>query len=415
MKARNFIIIIVIQYLLLVFVSAVFELSVISSRAKEVKELIMAAADMALEQVQLVDDFMGYNANKERLMLPFPSRNGEGFVKTDLFLATTGYDSTDPNNKKKIFDYLYNSPTSNDLRILAARASSIRVPVRYWTGGVPGNPLSWYYIPKLSLMGTEIFGTSGTQALRIRDAGGNYTDPAFDQSLYTTYGLLSPYRTTGGEDYYNTPLNLGVTYINRDLLAKLFINNVDNLMREKYNGHANLNTAKGGDGILVGQTFTNEQIATLEEYNPINNGSFSVLRGEEFYNGSDARVFMGVQPDISYKVIDMYDPANDEMLKILFGGYTGGFSSKAQYLKDLDKHIINPATGRPYDSKPIVVAKVTFYLDVVIPYFMVTNRDFRQSLANGDHMFDIQPVGGVDTVVDGARRISYTRFFAVTP
>lgn len=408
MKARNILIILAVQYLLIVFLSGVLELMVIGQRAKEVKSVLMSSADMALEQIQLVDDFLGYG-NNDSLLVSFPSRNGTGFVKEDLFLATTGFDSRNDHSKMDIFNYLYNSPTSNDLRILANRASGVRIPVRYWNGF---GGMSWYTIPALSLMGTDLFG-AGSKALSVKDAQGSPVANDKAASLYEAYGLNSITRLSGDEEYYNTPLNTGVTYLNKDLLSKLFINNVDHMMREKYSTQ-NLNSPEGGNGILVGSTYNTEQLKDMSTYNPINNGSFSVLRGTEFINNASVSTFTGVTPTVEYKVIDMYDPANDNMLSILFGGNKGSFPTKARYLWDLDKHINNPITNAPYTSKPIVVAKVTFYLDVVIPYFSLTNREFRKTFNDGEHMFDIQPTAE-DTNIDGARRISYTRFFAVTP
>ncbi|MNV41189.1 hypothetical protein D3C71_1328180 [compost metagenome] len=290
--------------------------------------------------------------------------------------------------------------------MLVSRLDSIRKPVRYWNSTRTG--LDWYYIPTSSLLGVELLPWSN--ALKVKDRYGNYVDDGLTRSLYQTYDLNEVKKVSGDKTYFNTPVNIGVTYLNEEVLGAMFINNIDLLMRQKYSD--NLNTPGGGDGVLKGVTFSDKISGDLSVYNPINNGSFSVLRGEQLNPVGASRSFRGVKPLVEYKVIDMYDDRNDSVLRNLFGSYSGGYSTKAAYLKSLDSDTINPETGMPFESKPFVISKVTFYLDVIIPYFSVTARELRSSLGEGDNFIDVLPK---EKSVGGSRRICYTRYFAVTP
>lgn len=405
MRLRNIIIILVINYLCLLVVSGFMESNSLATKAKNLQMLIRTAADMALEQSQVVDDFLSYGG-RDTYTIKMPSSNGSGFVETDLFEGVFGITSRVDSNKERIFSSLYNN---NDFKMLSLRLEPIEKPVRYWN--LSRNGFSWYYIPTISMMGTDIL-PSGRATKGIKDMYGNYVPESFASEIFQIYGLDSHVHTSGGREYYNTPINLGITYLNEHLLGTLFMNNLDLLMRQKYN--SNLNTADGGDGILEGETFSDYIRGDLDEYNPINNGEFTILRGQQNPNVVSVKSFPGVKPLVLYKVIDMYDSRNDAILIDLFGPRKGSFSSKAEYLKDLDRHVLNPVTMRPYETKPFVVAKATFYVDVIVPYFSVVMRELRSNVVEGSTNF-IDLVPEDPEGVAGTRRISYTRYFAVSP
>jgi hypothetical protein len=406
-KARNIIIIFVVNYALMIFVSGLIELSVLSKKAKEMQNIMRTSADMALDQTQVVGDFLlTGSATGDRYKINMPRSNGSGFVETDLFGGLYNLNSEVETNTGYIFAKLYiNSDFSN----LSKSLDAVRKPVRYWNASKTG--FVWYYIPTISLMGTDIL-PKYQSTVGVKDASGNYVSESLAADLMSVYGLNSHIKLSGGKQYFNTPVNLGITYLNKDLLGSLFMNNIDLLMRLKYEG--NLNNPNGGNGILKGTTYANKVQGDLQGSNPINNGSFSVLRGKQRSSLPSVRSFDGVAPNITYKVIDMYNRSNEDLLVSLFGGNKGGFKFKADYLKSLDASLRNPVTNAPYITKPIVVAKVTFYMDVVVPYFTLIAREFRGSLGDKTTNFlEVKP-----TTADGAhgtRRLAYTRFFAVTP
>lgn len=393
--------------MILLVVSGFLEMHVLSEKAKHIQMTIRTAGDMALQQSQVIDEYLTYGG-RDSYKLLMPSDDGNGFVETNLFGGVFNLTSEIETNNEAIFDRMY---MNNDFWMLSERSNALRSPVKYWNSEDPANRtgFSWYYITKMSMIGTDKLPPN---AKKVKTASGGYVSDSFAEEIFTAYRLKSHIKTTGGEDYYNTPLNFGVTYLNEDLLRVLFMNNMDLLMRIKYRD--NLNTPEGGNGILKGTTYADKVTDELDKHNPINDGLFTLLRGNKVASTPDVQSFEGVKPLITYKVIDMYDTANDDLLVHLFGAKKGGFSSKAEYLKELDRDKLNPVTNQPYTTKPIVVAKVTFYVDVVVPYFNVIIRELRSFAGLSTNNFvDMSPdnPGGVD----GTRRIEYTRYFAVTP
>ena len=292
---------------------------------------------------------------------------------------------------------------------------------------------NWYYVPKIFQMGNDITGLSSidykdfTKDLNVvyqnSVVGGKYqsskdTDMAGIWNMYelnnskkTTYTYVGGAGTGTPVSYYFTPISLGITYINEDLLQALFINNIDLLMRSKYMNFDNydLNSEKCGNGVLKGAFYPElTDTNSLSAWNPINNGAFTFLRGSAISGTAyGAQLFEGtVKPKIEYIVIDMYnnDTKNNEVLQQVLGprftenttdgtyfndGITAakyaGKTISGSLLHEIDKESIktyeNIIYGReqasPLDHKPMVVAKVTFYADFVIPYSTVSLREMR--------------------------------------
>lgn len=410
-KARNIVIIFVLNYLAIVAVSAFLEMNVINSKAREVMETITTAADMSLEQTQAIDEYLS-KASSKGYQLTTPDKHGNGFIKSDVYSAMLGIDTSTPTGKEQVFNKLYNN---NDFKMLAKRAGVMKTPIKYWDSPAY-NTFLWYYMPTVSAVGTEIIPEETTKNfLRVENSHGVKLNSEWSTAIMKAYGVDKAKKLSNNVEYYNTPLAYGVTYLNEDLLSRLFVNNMDMLMRYKY--EADLNTPEGGNGILEGATYhsriTRESKDAIKDSNVINNGIFSFARHRSIDTGANTTAFEGVKPQIQYKLIDMYDADNDRLLKYLFGSNTDGYSSKAEYLKSLDTARINPVTNRPWDTKPFVVAKVTFYADVYVPYFSFIFRDLSSAL--GDETTNFIDIKDEGTNPDGSRRISYTRFFAVTP
>lgn len=406
MKARYFLLIFVVNYMVMLIVSGYYELNAISRKAREIQTVMRTASDLSLQQTQMVDGFMGYTS-QDKLEILMPDSDGSGFEKVDMFEGTMGLPSEVEGNKEQIFRKLYDN---NDMKMLASRLNAMRKPVRYWDQTRTG--ITWYYLPTISMLGLDVLPPERS-IKGIKDKHGKFIGENMANEIFNMYDLDNHKKYSGGQLYFNTPLNLGVTYLNEDFLSTVFVNNVDNLMRLKYD-ERDLNTESGGNGLLKGSTYAEKFKGDLNQYNPVNNGSFSILRGTQNPDVTSVKSFEGVKPLIVYKVIDMYDPSNDSLLEYMFGGNTGTYSSKADYLKNLDRDYINPATGSQFAKKPIVVAKVTFYLDVVVPYSSFIIRELAGSLDQGANNFlSLKPSGS--TGQGGATRMAYTTYFAVTP
>lgn len=408
MRARNIVLIFIVNYVLMLFVSAVWEISVINERAKTLQTYMSTASDMALQQTQMVDDILANTSEDNTQSIMMPKANGDGFTKIPTLQGLFNIDVNSDFSREVAFNELY---SNNGLNDVAMRTGAIRTPVRYTdeTTGIT----NWYYLPKVAMMGTDVLVDSKATKL-VKNAQGDYVSQALSNKILSDYGLTESERVSGDSTYFISPLNIGITYLNEDLLSRLFTNNMDLLMRAKYQGQ-NLKEAKGGNGVLKGQTYANRVKGELAGSNPVNNGSFTFLRGKRVDSNSLVEAFEGVKPQVIYKVLDMYDSKNDAILSRLFGADKHGFASKAEYLKSLDTDVLNPVNNQPFTKKPIVVAKVTFYADVVIPYYTLIMRDFRSTLGLEDDKNMLEITDGNGKGEHGTKRVSYTKFFAVTP
>lgn len=470
LKAKNIVIIFILNYLLILLVCCLLEIIFISNHAQEAQLLMRTAADMALEQVQATDDFFvsggGYLLESQE-GYKLNVCTGPTFEKVDLFPAFTGIDGGTPEaNVESIYKKLYgngkmtefiNDSISNGSSILSLSFVAgytqppytyempVSVPVDSDGDGIADSnevvdievssnilTTNWYYVPKIFQMGNDITGLTSidyknfTKDLNVvyqnQAVGGKYqsskdTDIAGIWNMYelnnskkTTYTYNSGALTGTPVSYYFTPISLGITYINEDLLQALFVNNIDLLMRSKYTNldSYNLESEECGNGVLKGAFYSElTDVDSLRDWNPVNNGAFTFLRGEKIAGTSQgAQLFKGtVMPKIEYIVIDMYDDnANDVLQQVLGPRFTedtlnssyfvdsatavnyAGKAITGSLLREIDNRNINEyekiiygnlEDDSPLDHKPMVVAKVTFYADFIIPYSTVSLREMR--------------------------------------
>lgn len=426
-SCKNVIIIAILNYLLIIVVCAFSEFFFVADTAQEVQTLVRTAADMALEQAQATDDFFvlgsSYNTDSANGYNILMERNGD-FEKVSMYEGIYGIDTNVAGNKELVFNKLYNT---SDFKSVANKFGNIRSSVSYYNSTRTG--VNWYKLPKIAQVGLNVTGY-GSNITNVQSPSGAGVDSGVFNGIVSLYGFDKALRqgydyTTGSVvDYFMTPISLGVTYVNSDLINQLFLNNMDLLMRAKYfRGGMSLSSEDGGKGVYKGFTWQDTITDTsLDVYNPINNGKFTLVRGTTKADNNGFKTFNGIEPKIEYKVIDMYDFNNDNILIMLFGankttdeGRT--FPTKAEYLEYLDKDTLDPATGSPYQQKLISVAKVTFYADIIVPYTTLPIRDFRGNMDSSDKNFlDVQHSGTTGVKgFSGNDCFSYTRYFAVAP
>lgn len=444
LKAKNILIIFMLNYLLILFACGFIEIILIGSTAQEAQNLMRTAADMALEQVQATDDFFvsgpyGYILNSSNTLknnnaysMKVLNNAETQYIPINLFEAVTGqhdYDSiyNSVYGGTRMYDFIKEKPNVLNIGFIAGNTKMQSSDddigdLDYLTGFKLIQ--SWYQVPTIAQMGSSLVGTQAKKMYLLGTTGFNTPSTIIDNGseldeVWELYNLNSCKKETWVDGvkthYYYTPLSLGITYINEDLLQAFFMNNLDLLMRSKYTNRKvyNLTDEKCGYGVLK-TAFYPELTDTdsLNQYNPINNGSFTLLRGEKLAT-TDGRVsmYMGMKPKIEYKVIDMYatDPETTNILQAVFGAK---FSSKFQEVVDNGqiqwlttgfegelingetlkktneksieaiKHITNSSSDI-LDTKPIVIAKVTFYADFIIPYKSVSLREMRGREING--------------------------------
>jgi hypothetical protein len=417
----------IINYLILTVLCAFSELFFVADVAKDVQTMVRTAADMALEQAQATDDFFikdyGYNTDGANGYTIKMAKNGT-FEDVPMYQGLYGINTSIQGNKEVVFNKLYNT---SDFKAKAKSFSSIKSSLAYYN--TSRNGLLWYKFPKITQVGLDVTGTDASLRTATTASGGSVSS-SVSEGIIALYNFNEAKRqgydyTTGSSvDYFITPISLGITYVNSDLVNQLFLNNMDLLMRAKYQkSGTSLNTEAGGKGILKGSTWVDCITDTsLNSYNPINNGKFTLVRGTTKDNNNGFITYNGIEPKIEYKVIDMYDSANDDILVMLFGANKVAddgkrFSTKAEYLKYLDKDLVDLATGVSPTTKYISVAKITFYADVLIPYQTIPIRDFRGNIdsSTGNYL-DITHKGTSGVVgFSGNDCYSYTRYFAVAP
>lgn len=428
LKAKNIIIIFIVNYLLLLLVCCFVELILISNNAQEVQLLMRTAADMALEQVQATDDFFttggGYIMSNET----------GNTIRTDVTpyqLNTLGVDGT--YKKVNMFEAVTNKHDLGDIFKTVYSPSKIGkfidenpnvLEVNFTAGVVEhsnagwvtgsGNAVNaistiktnWYQVPTIAQLGNEITQNKATFAYKMD--GNKLTDTDTLGNIWTMYDLNTAEKkmnlNNSPVSYYLTPLSLGVTYINEELLQAFFMNNLELLMRSKYANNRdsyNLNDESCGAGMLKGSFYPElVDTETLKNLNPINNGSFTLLRGERMGSTDmSIELYKGIMPKIEYIVIDMYSDNNDptalenQMLQQIFGPRLSKDSNNNEYTKkaltgsllktmnkdsiETMKTITGTMSSDVYDHKPIVIAKVTFYADFIVPYSTVSLREMR--------------------------------------
>lgn len=489
MKVKNILIIFMLNYLVMLLVCCFIELMFISNNAQQVQMLVTTAADMALEQVQAVDDFFtsgnGYLlTNTEGLDNPYKvkviNKSNSKFIETNIFEAYAG-----TNDFEEIYKKVYNYSGTNGIRdfIKNAHGDISDITFLAMDYNVLETPsvnnmetnirleYDWYRVPVLAQLGAKDIYDTDTLIKKIYDLSYNEIhDENVVSHLWQSYDLLQPKREiwVNGEKsrYYLTPLSLGVTYINEELVQVLFMNNLDLLMRSKY-GDNDLTKSEFGNGVLKTSVYSDlVDTDTLKSVNPINNGSFTLLRGEALDLeglGNSINLYKGIAPEIEYYVVDMYDSKYDEILQAVLGpklsnevsnGSTNTKVLSGDALKRNDSATIDYLTTMTgsnigterylFEKKPFVVAKVTFKAEFIIPYNTPMVREMRGRIRKGEEISgrtifnafeyssinigSINPIQGnyVDIDTDrgtskksvlGSNSVpfSYTTYFAVTP
>lgn len=407
MKTRNIMVIIIINYLLIVVFSGFVELTLVDLKAKEFQLMVQTASRTALNQLLASDDFFkedgGYMMSEQgdivstALNLKVPTRQGY-YESVPAMTALTGL-----TEKDEIFRELYKgipefislrNDSENKFDIL-----DIKGTLSYWNNTNTG--MAQYEVPKIAMMGLPITGDIVKQGVESKY---NYVRQDLVSSMWKDYNFnetsKKAYLNGSTVEYNVTPLRLNIPYINEEALSNLFMNNLDLLMRGKYSSNGkNLNTEEGGNGVLKGNIYSvDSDTSAIDMYNPINNGSFTILRGPEINRFGDTLLYEGIKPTVRYKIIDAYNSANDELLKFVFGPHPTHNGSRAEYFRqqDLLSGLLDPATNAPYTEKPIVVAEITFYVDAIIPYSTPALREMRLKTSLTNELADLPLLGFVD-------------------
>lgn len=426
LRARNIFIIFIVNYLIILIACSILETYHIANTAQQVQMMMQTAADMALEQVQATDDFFttgGYfkgdssdNENSIRSEYSIATITNMNQLQTLPFFSNyTGRTGVHEINDflyptAKLKEFVNENPKVKDMSIYGATLDYVDSTAE----GDKSVVLKWIKFPRIDQLGV------GFEEDIVPIKNTDIISGAARSNLFKNYELgsaNSQFIDDSGNpvEYSLTPLSIGITYINEEVLQYFYMNNMHLLMRAKYANSAGLLPSgyEGGKGVFLGNSYSDfVDSETLNRYNPVHNGKYTLLLGDTVpgtLNG--LTLYQGLQgrmPKVEYTVIDMYDDSNNEFLKTILGpkinvinvlstsDLTGENKSAtsvndsenmvnltASYLRDtLDKDNIDYyksviGNNDVFNHKYMVVAKVTFYADVVVPYQTVGLREMR--------------------------------------
>ena len=489
-RYKHIITMIILTYATSLILSGFVESLYMYEKVSQLNFIMRTAGDMALEQTQITDDFFKPNDSfvvKDRLAnatnehkefkIKVPNTTNTRFEEANLYQEYTGIDTSLPNAKAAIYHKLYSADgsafkhelDSTDTGALTKeKIKKIKTPIININSA---GGLDTIFIPTLAQMGIANTGTYKEQTVddkrKISGDFHNYISSSdlhgMSKELRKGYELdrVTKMSELDGKDidYYLTPLSLGITYLDKDLLQLLFINNVNLLMRAKYSDNMGSGSGYIGRGILRGQTFADvvDNSAGGMDENYINNGIISVEVGSpspghgKLRQGSSNR---NERVEVRYKVIDMYNneksKKNERILKEVLGVIPksklnhSSSTPYGDYYKALDLKDRQNGTTVTQLTKPIVVAEVKFKLNTIIPYSTLGMRELRafsypnnpgvksRNLFNineghynkTNNYLDMRPMQITGTPPDyqadgrpqdGPRLVEYTRLFAITP
>lgn len=414
-RIRYILIWVVVSFALLFGVSWALERETIKFEAQQVQVLTELAADSALQAGQGIDDLFsqtiaddgGWSASNNdvffnrtdtlslKILYPAYPTSAHYTTNRDLF---QWYLNTNNVARWKAFAYLYDAtgvgikaPLSGGAASYPAQADTVSKEFQEFakkttksTTYIPyyvGNVLKWIKVPRIALIGARCiwYDESDYQhdIMCYGDMAGDTDDYKYGWKALQQNGYLYAKRSGVFGEYFLTPSKVGVTYINRDLTEKIYQNNLDIIMRYKYNEDNNLTTGRGMlESAYQAQTqqVKNNIISLRNEV--INNGLFTVSKETSTISAID------------YAIIDVFDSTNDAMIEQLYGGWveyltlnngtfvvnTQGnkvvkFKGKmtAEKLNERSTEV-NPTTGTKPTNKYLVVAKVKFSCDVIPNY-----------------------------------------------
>lgn len=182
------------------------------------------------------------------------------------------------------------------------------------------------------------------------------------------------------ETYYLAPTNIGITYLNADLLQNAFLSNMDVLMRGKLNESGNLSEGLGVPSTLFnGEDYVINDATkeTIKKYNIITNQQFAFVKGVDRtllsgyggFSGSPAKNGLYCMPDVTYKVVDVCQPENETIVRMAVSEIAG-VSNWENYKAWLEGQGID--TTKPHYC---VIAQVIFYIDIIVPYSTPLERN----------------------------------------
>lgn len=324
---KNILTILILTLFIGTLIQIGLENAFLNQEIKEITNNFQTAVDMALLQTQTADDFFkaneGYNISNR--VFEIQTLNG----KYDLFKELTG-----EANKERIYDNLYTHNPEFDKFINQNFNDLKKITSIHKVYNKTTKRIEYRELPTIARMGGDTYIM--------------FQNPEINSDYIQQTQIGKKKKTLENQDYYSTPLAEGIAYIDPEILNKLIMNNFL-LQMEKSYGNVN-------NGVFKGTTWT-DQIPDVNMIRTANNGEYTLVLGKDnkhLYTGT-------ITPKITYKLINVYDPANNHLLQPIFG-------RTAQQIKERDKNNIDPRTGSQSTSKYTLIAKIEAKAEVIIHY-----------------------------------------------
>ena len=461
-RVRYLLIWVIVVFVIMFFVSWGIEGTILEMEAHQVQSMTELAADTSLQAGQGIDDFFT-QLDVTLGDMAIQNINDEARDKFNLNIVYHKYSSDMQFRRDDLFTWYFDRASSlmsaEDKRAYAfsqlydatgkgtveGRTYDVsdealefqkfvkrgvgampltQIPYTYTESGVMHTV--WVTVPKIALIGAKCIwenesqfeGTAITSLLRNGLSGEQDKLRAYGWKALAQNGYLYGKKSGVFGTYYLTPSKVGVTYIDKNLVEKIYQNNLDLIMRYKYNESGSVRDHSGlQEGNYVYQSDTVNH--RVNNYNLTHSGSI-INNGLFSLNKSTSTITA-----VSCRAIDIYSSANDTLIGHLYGGYREMTPSgvwKANKLMTADElkkryqvlRFQNDGTQIKAGRNYVIAYKVTFTSDIILNYKTATLTTWSTTY-DEDGMNDIvQTTGSDNDDAPESKKYTYTTYFTVT-
>lgn len=402
-KVKNVFITFAILYVIVAVATAFVELDNVVNTCADIRTTVSLAADMALQQATASDEMFsnisiggqyGVNDVKDITTIQVATSGEDNYTSKNIFELTYNIDNINSlAGKKKLFKTMYfdadnalfakNDGFLNALLQIKTNIAGNNIPNLAQIGLLDGVKDNDNPFPLADVVRNNDGVSKYLASIKNNNFGGN--DWLYLKSVQKDYELMNGTK----EHYFLAPTNVGVTYIDPNVLHNAFVCNMDLIMRAGVNGNL---TAQSGVSTVVGNS-TEADVATnandinniIDSYNIIHDKNMVFVKGKYNANGGFAiSDNNNAKPKIEYQVIDLCDVKNKELVRLALGVNFGdkGLTDETykEWLVSLGLRPGGDAKD-PMSQKYICVAKVTVYADVMVSYSTLMGRQINAMYA----------------------------------
>lgn len=467
LKFRYLLIWAVVGFFSMAVLSFVIENYILKLEAMQVRSYTELAADCALQTGQGIDDFFAEPVSSDKIALI----NNDGKRTTGIIAGSwyntgaikglrikydNGYDTFEEDDllswymgkthsgstqsdRVRAFKYLYDASSGSETSREFYNFATSKVCLRVYTqlpyvieSGTNAGQLEWVKVPKIALIGAKCIWVDEadfkSNLLSVSELSSIYGTLDNDKihkmwrAIYTNnyYNIT---KTSGflasGDSYLLSPSKVGVSYIPRELVEKIYQNNLDLLLRARKNGDLQDYSGFVKDTWAYDNDSIYQHQEDKESYNDIvNNGILAISKNTSTIT------------NIEYRCIDVFDGRNNALIESIYGGvyvYAGHFSTvdgvykvTANTLRMLHPATLMTESGGVWtptaaNSKYEVVAKVTFSTDVILSHKTAVFTNWGTTYdKSSDNINDIEIKNGIETnKATRNKKYIYTRFYDI--